>query len=68
MTHHNQTKELTTWFLSCHMSYGSRPRFSVKVSFGTGTCPIALDLTSWLQWAPVLSRAPRLFVGRKPQA
>jgi hypothetical protein len=38
-----------------HVSYSSRPHLSSKVGSGAATCPMALDCTSRLRWAPTLS-------------
>jgi hypothetical protein len=36
------------------VSYGSGSRLSAKLGSGIATCPMSLDLTSQLRWAPAL--------------
>jgi hypothetical protein len=36
------------------VSYGSGPRLSTEVGSNAATCPMTLDLTSQLRWAPAL--------------
>jgi hypothetical protein len=38
----------------CHMSYGFGSRLSAEVGSSATTCPMALDLASWLRWASAL--------------
>jgi hypothetical protein len=43
------------------MPRGFGPRLPVEVGSGAATCPLDLDLTSRLRWAPVLPRVPWLW-------
>jgi hypothetical protein len=39
----------------CHVPYSSRPCLPFKVGSDAATCPMPLDLTSQLRWAPAVS-------------
>jgi hypothetical protein len=40
----------------CHVSYSSGSRLPAEAGSGAAMCPVALDLASLSEWAPVLPR------------
>jgi hypothetical protein len=43
--------------MRCHVPYGSEPRLLTEMASSAAMCPMALDLTSRMRWAPVLPHA-----------
>jgi hypothetical protein len=43
--------------MRCHVPYGSEPHLPTEMGSSASMCPMALDLTSRLRWAPVLPHA-----------